>query len=160
MNTKNKPSTFPLTVLRVGMSLVFIWFATQQFLHTQAWVSYIPQWVMDMSSLDAVTLVHINGAFEIVFGVALLLGICTRVTALLLALHMAEIAFTVGYTSIGVRDFGLTIATFAVFLYGADRYTLDGLISNGNNDKKPLLPADSKTTVRSYTPYMQPNSSL
>ncbi len=139
MNTNNKPSTFPLAVLRVGMSLVFFWFGTQQFLHTQAWVSYIPQWVMDMSSLDALTLVRINGAFEIVFGVALLLGICTRITALLLALHMAEIAFTVGYTSIGVRDFGLTIATFAIFLYGADHYCLDRLINKGDTDKKPLL---------------------
>jgi uncharacterized membrane protein YphA (DoxX/SURF4 family) len=139
MNTKNKPSSVPLAVLRIGMSLVFIWFGTQQFLHTQSWVSYIPQWVMDMSSLDAVTLVHINGAFEIVFGIALLLGICTRVTALLLALHMAEIAFTVGYDSIGVRDFGLTIATFAIFLYGADRYCLDRFISKVDTDRKPLI---------------------
>lgn len=119
-----------MTVLRVGLSLVFLWFATQQFMHTQEWTSYIPQWVVDFSSIDATTLVHINGAFEFVFGAALLLGICTRMTALLLALHMADIALTVGYNSIGVRDFGLTIATFAIFLYGSDRYCIDRLLDN------------------------------
>lgn len=160
MNTKNNPSTMPVAFLRIGMSLVFLWFATQQFLHTQMWTSYIPEWVMKFSSLDAVTLVHINGSFEFVFGIALLFGICTRTSALLLGLHMAEITFTVGYDSIGVRDFGLSIATFAIFLYGADYYCIDRLFSKDDVDKKPILPVDSQTTVKSYTPYSPPVSPI
>ncbi len=127
MNTINKPSTAPLAVIRTGLALVFLWFAVQQFLYTQMWISYIPDWVINLSKLDSTTLVHINGAFEFVFGMALLFGVCTRVSALLLGLHMAEIAYTVGYNAVGVRDFGLTIATIGIFLYGADQFCIDRL---------------------------------
>lgn len=129
MNTENNPSTAPLTFLRIGLSVVYIWFAVQQFLHTQMWTSYIPDWVINLSGFDTTTLVHMNGAFELVFGIALLSGICTRTSALLLGLHMVEIMYTVGYDSIGVRDFGLAIGTLAIFLYGADRFCVDKLFT-------------------------------
>ncbi len=73
---------------------------------------------------------HFNGAFEIIFGLCLLLGYFTQVTALFLALHMLDITFTVGYTSIGVRDFGLAVATISVFLYGSDMWCLDTYFLN------------------------------
>jgi hypothetical protein len=45
------------------------------------------------------------------------MGIWTRWAALLLALHLAVITFDIGLSAIGVRDFGLTVATLAlVFL--------------------------------------------
>ena len=75
-------------VLRIGLSLVLLW-------------------------------------FEIIFGTLLLLGIFSRITALLLALHMLHITFTVGYNGIGVRDFGLAMGMIAVFLQGPDVWSLD-----------------------------------
>ena len=120
---------FSPVVLRVGIAVVFIWFGFNQFTHTTDWIGFVPQSISDMLSLSATTLVHINGVFEIVFGIALLLGFYTRFAALMLALHLLDITYIVGYSSIGVRDFGLSIATIAIFLQGKDFLTLDRYIS-------------------------------
>ena len=105
-------------VLRLGLSLVFIWFGTQQILHTAMWTGLIPAWIVSISHLSAHTLVLFNGSFEIVFGLCLLFGYFTRVAALLLALHMLDITYVVGYNDVGVRDFGLSMAAVAAFLWG------------------------------------------
>jgi uncharacterized membrane protein YphA (DoxX/SURF4 family) len=112
-------------VVRIGISLVFLWFGFQQVLHTAMWVGLIPDWVLSLSGLSAASLVHFNGAFEIVFGLCLLLGIYTRISSLLLALHMLHIMVTVGYNAIGVRDFGLAMAAISIFLSGMDMWTID-----------------------------------
>ena len=121
------------TVLRIGMAIVFLWFGTQQLLHTSAWIGLIPKSVMSISGLTAATLVHFNGAFEIVFGLCLLFGFFTRTTALLLALHILDITYVVGYNAVGVRDFGLSIATIALFLYGMDSVSLDAWFQKRNS---------------------------
>jgi uncharacterized membrane protein YphA (DoxX/SURF4 family) len=114
------------TVLRIGLALVFLWFGTQQLFHTSSWTNLIPDTIIQMSHLNAVIWVHINGSMEIVFGICLLLGFFTQVSSLILALHLAVIALDVGiFTSIGVRDFGLTIATFSIFLNGITNFSLD-----------------------------------
>ncbi|MEN9582395.1 MAG: DoxX [Candidatus Parcubacteria bacterium] len=124
MNTKHFPS-IAAACLRIGLSAVYLWFGFQQFLHSQQWVGYIPSFIVDNSPVDAITLVHFNGAIEIVFGVTLLLGIYTRMSALVLGIHMAHITAIVGYDSIGVRDFGLFIGTVAVAFYGSDVASLE-----------------------------------
>lgn len=113
------------TVLRIGVALVFLWFGSQQLMHPGSWLGFIPKSIMDISGLTAPTLVAFNGSFEIVFGLCLLAGFFTRVSALLLALHMLDITYVVGYGATGVRDFGLSIAAVAVFLYGIDKLCLD-----------------------------------
>jgi uncharacterized membrane protein YphA (DoxX/SURF4 family) len=74
--------------------------------------------------------VQLNGSFEVLFGAMLLLGFYIRPVALLLALHMFQIAFTVGYGEIGVRDFGLAMATASAFFHGADRFSLDAFLAS------------------------------
>ncbi|MES2223562.1 MAG: DoxX family protein [Patescibacteria group bacterium] len=115
-----KLETYSGSVLRIGMSLVILWFSTEQFLHTADWTAYVPDSAVSMSGLSAVTLVYFNASFELVFGIMLLFGILTRVSALLLSLHLFDIMFVVGYGEIGVRDFGLAVATFVVFMNGSD----------------------------------------
>jgi uncharacterized membrane protein YphA (DoxX/SURF4 family) len=73
----------------------------------------------------------LNGWFEISFGLCLLFGFYTRIVALFLALHLLEIMYSVGYSPIGVRDFGLTIAMFSVFLFGADDFSADNFFEAG-----------------------------
>lgn len=128
-----KLKKFSPVVLRVGMALVFLWFGTNQFIDTNAWIGFIPDSVVHVTSLDPATLVHLNGIFEIVFGAMLLLGIFTRFAAFLLVLHTLDIMYIVGFDSIGVRDFGLSIAMIAVWLNGDDMFTLDQFI-------KPIQP--------------------
>lgn len=125
---------FAPVVLRIGMALVFLWFGFDQFIHTTAWVGYVPDYITSLSHLSTQTVVYMNGVFEIVFGTALLLGFYTRFAAFVLALHLLDITFVVGYDSIGVRDFGLTIATFAIWLFGRDFLTLDRYMQGGVNE--------------------------
>lgn len=110
-------------LLRVALSLVFIWFAVDQFRDPETWSGFVPLWITDMG-LSATMLVTANAVFEIVFGTLLLLGIFVRPVAFLLALHLAGITMSLGYNAIAVRDFGLSLATFAIALHGADAYSL------------------------------------
>jgi uncharacterized membrane protein YphA (DoxX/SURF4 family) len=129
MEKLEKLNAWAPVVVRVGVSLVFLWFGSQQLLHTSEWVGLIPDWVPSLSGLTAATLIHFNGAFEIVFGICLLVGYFTRISALLLGLHMLHIMTIVGYNDIGVRDFGLAMATISVFLHGMDKLCLDSRLT-------------------------------
>jgi uncharacterized membrane protein YphA (DoxX/SURF4 family) len=73
-----------------------------------------------------------NALFELAFGVLMLFGIQTRVAAFLLAIHLFDIMYVVGYGEIGVRDLGLAIATLVVAMNGPDRLSIDQRINNQN----------------------------
>lgn len=124
-----KFAAYAPAVVRVGMSLVFIWFGSSQLGDVQAWTPWLPDWTAALP-ISAEALVRLNGTFEVLFGILLFLGLYVRPVALLLALHMFQIAMTVGYGEIGVRDFGLAMATASIFLRGADSLTLDSFLAN------------------------------
>lgn len=124
-----KLAVYAPAVVRVGVSLVFLWFGVSQIGDPSAWTRLMPEWTAVLPA-SAETLVQLNGAFEIVFGTLLLLGLYVRQVAFLLTLHMFHVVTVVGYNGIGVRDFGLAMATTSVFLYGYDRFTLDSLLAN------------------------------
>ena len=131
----NKLKPFAPVVLRIGLSLVFLWFAFDQFMNPNSYIAFIPQSILDMTHVSASLIIHLNALFEIVFGTALLLGFYTRTAALLLALHLFDITYVVGFGGLGVRDFGLSMGTLAVFMYGRDFLSLDryvaGSVSSG-----------------------------
>lgn len=122
-------------ILRIGIALVFIWFGTQQLLHTTMWLNLIPKSMIAMTGFTASTFVHFNGSFEIVFGLCLLFGFFTRVVALFLALHILDIMFVVGYGATGVRDFGLAIATITILHHGVDHFTIDSWLEKKKLEK-------------------------
>lgn len=113
-------------VLRLGLAAVMLWFGTEQFLHTDTWTAYVPDSIVSLTGMSVLTLVKINAWFEVIFGVLLVIGWQTRIIALLLALHIFEIMFMLGYGEIAVRDFGLGIAMLAIALRGPDAWCLDG----------------------------------
>lgn len=116
------------TILRIGLALVFLWFGMNQIMDPAAWFGFVPQSASTITGLSIANLVFLNGLFEIVAGTALLFGLFTRVAAFLLFLHILDIAFIVGLDSIGIRDLGLSVATFVVFANGMDAVTLDKYI--------------------------------
>lgn len=118
------------TVLRVGLSLVFLWFGLNQFFDAEMFLGYVPGWAADGSVLSIPapapeTMVMMNGVIETILGTALLVGYFTRVAAGILAVHLLGITLTLGYNDLAIRDLGLTIALVAVFLQGPDKHTLD-----------------------------------
>jgi uncharacterized membrane protein YphA (DoxX/SURF4 family) len=112
------------------MALVFLWFGSQQLLHAPDWTGFIPEFVANMLPVSLETFVLGNGLMEVILGIALILGIFVRAVAFILAIHMFGIAFSLGWSAIGIRDFGLSIATTTIFLFGADYWTLDRKIRN------------------------------
>ncbi len=113
------------TILRLGMSGVFLWFGINQIVDPTAWIGFIPDAIVKLTGMSALTIVHYNAFFEIIAGSMLLLGFLTRFIAFILFLHLLDIAFTVGLDSIGIRDLGLAVATLVIFLNGFDWLTLD-----------------------------------
>ena len=111
-------------VLRVGMAMVILWFSLEQFTHNGSWVAYIPDYAVSISHLSASSLVSLNALFELIFGMMILFGFYTRLSAFLLAIHLFDIMLVVGYGEIGARDFGLAIGTFVVFMNGPDIFCI------------------------------------
>lgn len=135
-------------ILRIGMALVFLWFGIDQIIEPNAWIGFIPEWVLGMVPLSATVFIYLNAAFEIVFGAALLFGLFTRFVAFLLFLHIADITLTVGFSAIGVRDFGLSVAMFTIFLNGGDFLSLDKFIKAGPAKNKTETADQSLNTSR------------
>ena len=127
--TKENMRGLAPAMVRVGMSIVFIWFGYQQLINASPWTVLVPSWVTSFSGLSALSFIYFNAVFEVVFGLCLLLGLFVRIVGFLLALHMLHITYLVGYNDVGVRDFGLLTATISVFLYGADSWCLDRFLA-------------------------------
>lgn len=116
-------------ILRLALSLVFIWFGLNQIFNQSIFIGYLPKWAFSLPFSTSVFLT-INGVFETFFGTLLLFGLFTRIVALLLSLHLFGIAFSLGYNDIAVRDIGLALAAFSVFINGPDSWTVDTKLKN------------------------------
>lgn len=110
-------------VVRVGLALVFLWFGAMQLQNPDVWVGFVPSWIAS-TSVAPTTVITFNGIFELVFGLALLVGVYVRAVALLLALHLFGIAY-IARGDIGMRDFGLAVATLGIFFFGDDTLSLE-----------------------------------
>lgn len=127
MNEKFKK--YSPALLRTGIAIVFLWFGFSQLKNATAWTRMMPEYIQSILPFSTNTLIHLNGAFEIVFATLLLLGLYTRLSSLLLGLHLLHIVTIVGYGAVGMRDFALALATFSIFLRGADEFCLDSMFS-------------------------------
>ncbi len=112
-------------VLRIGIALLMLWFGFTNVFSPNTLIGYLSPSIAHFTPFSSLTVMVINGMFEVLFGVLLLIGVFTRTASLLTALHIFGIAIILGYNDIAIRDYALAAASFAVFLNGADRYCLD-----------------------------------
>jgi uncharacterized membrane protein YphA (DoxX/SURF4 family) len=124
MPTEDRARKYAPVILRFGLAGLFLWFGISQVLAPDQWTSWVPLWVPDFLHLDARYIVLLNGGFEIIGGILLLLGVFVRWVALLLGLHLMVIAYEIGYNDIGIRDAALAVSCFAVSLFGNDSWSL------------------------------------
>ena len=101
-------------ILRLGLALLFLWFGFSQLIDSINWVGWVPEWAVNILHIPPAMIVLLNGAFEVVAGTLLAMGLWVRLFSALLALHLLVLVFEIGPTPIGVRDFGLMMATFAL----------------------------------------------
>lgn len=120
----NTATLIGITLLRIALAFVFLWFGFSQLGDTGAWVSVVPSWAIGISGMAAGTLVILNGIFEIIMGILLVFGIWTRVVAWVLGIHLFMIAVSFGFTAIGVRDIGLSLGTIALGFLGGGEVAL------------------------------------
>ena len=111
-------------ILRVALSLVFLYFGFQQITSPFEWTGFVPEYALNFG-IAAEKIVLANAILELSLGALLLIGLYTRMSALILAVHLSLITFSLGLNDLGARDFGLTFATFVIFLNGADEFCLD-----------------------------------
>ena len=116
-------------ILRLSLGLVFLYFSISQLRDPGAWSGFVPNF-LHVSGISANNVVVFDGLIELVFGTFLIIGLYVRVSALIMSLHLFGIAFSIGFSPLGIRDFGLAFATLALFFFGYDRYTLDYKFAN------------------------------
>ena len=126
-NFIEKNKKYSVDILRIGLALVFLWFGISQLINPESFLGYIPQWLY-IQNFSAHTIIISNGIFETVFGFLLLIGLFTRISAFLLALHLLGIMFSLGYNDIAVRDFGLVMATVSLIFFGSGIFSVDNKI--------------------------------
>lgn len=117
--------TLAPAVLRYGLVFVFVWFSVSQLTDPNMWARQIPEWLTNLTGMSAVTIVKLNGTFEIIMAILLAFGIQIRIVAALLTLHMLSIAINLGLGATAVRDIGLMFGCLSVALHGADAYSYD-----------------------------------
>lgn len=110
-------------VLRLAMAFIFVWFGFSQFLNPASWTGFVPAWVVGLTGINATGIVYMNGIFEMIAGTLLALGVWVRWAALLLSAHLFVITIGLGMSAIGIRDLGLSISTFCIFLFGDDSWS-------------------------------------
>lgn len=123
MNT-DEQRTWGTRIIRYSLIVVLFYFGISQLVSPINWTGWLPTWTSAIP-IAPVTLIIMNGVFEVILALALLLGIYTRIVAVIAALHLAAITLDIGFTEIGVRDFGLTMATIALAFFGPDSWTID-----------------------------------
>src|SRR3989344_1409028 len=110
-------------VVRIAVSVVFLWFGINQLIQPDMFMGYLPHFLLQSNYAQAA--IYANGIAEVMLGTLLIVGFYTKAAALLLSLHLLSIIVTLGYNDIAVRDFGLMLATFSIFMGGEDKWTLD-----------------------------------
>ena len=123
-SNKQKLLSQGLFLTRISLALVFLYFGISQLTSPEQFVGWLPAEATLFPFSDT-TLIILNGGLELFAGILLLLGLFSRLAALILGLHLLAITISIGYTEIGVRDFGLAIATIALSLTGPGAFAID-----------------------------------
>lgn len=134
MNTPNRFSQHAHAVVRIALAVLFIWFGVLEGHNPGMWTGFVPQWVSAMFGGNSTLLVYMNGWFEIVAGLCLLVGFQVRIVSVLLSLHLFFIAGSIGFGPLGLRDFALSFAMLSVAIAGPDAWSVDRLF-----DKKEAI---------------------
>ena len=120
---KNIP--WGLFVLRAGLAGVLLWFGTQQLIASDDWIGYVPDWMASFGAVSPAVIVLVNGSVEIICGLLILLGVFTRLAALLMGLHLIMIAISLGNNATAVRDWGLAFSFLGLALTGGGALSLE-----------------------------------
>ncbi len=111
-------------VVRYGVGIVFLLFGIDQLFKPQKWIAFTPTFAQSLY-VNVNTFWLINGMFDAIIGILLIIGLFTKIVAFFASVHLIGVIVILGYNDIAIRDFGLLLASIAVFLNGTDLWCLD-----------------------------------
>ncbi len=101
-------------LLRLGLSIMFLYAAVSAFLTPDEWVGYLPQFMRDI--VPAEVLLPVFSIVELILAAWLLSGLYVTYAALLAAAMLAGIVvFNFQLFAISFRDIGLFFAALALY---------------------------------------------
>lgn len=125
-------SEYAYPILRMGLGAVILLAGAHKLVAPDVWTEYAAPWVTSLwpePLLPFERAMMINGVFELLFGVALLVGFYTTVTAGIIALALISIVInlltgavmTGEFVDVLIRDIGLLALAIGVTLLSAQR---------------------------------------
>ncbi|MFT4308914.1 MAG: DoxX family membrane protein [Candidatus Woesearchaeota archaeon] len=124
-------------VLRIGISIVFLWLGVLQLTDSQLWKEYVPDIIIGIIA-NPELLVVINGTVHIVLGTLLLAGGFTRITAWALSANLIIILLGIGYDIIGILTLGMLAGTISIAMTSNDPLRIDNRIRLFRKKKDPI----------------------
>ncbi len=103
-----------VSVLRIGLALVFLYASTQMFANPSDWIGFVPSWVGAILPIE--TFLWIHAIFELLLGLMLLVGLWLHIGSFLAFIDFLSILIFYGIDVVTFRDFGLLMASLALFL--------------------------------------------
>ena len=111
----DKHSVHSISVLRIFLGLVFLYFGWSSVTNPDVWIRLVPEWTNVFAS--ATLLVRIHGVIEIALGILLIMNIGARYVAFVLFLDLLHVLTLLDFlSSTWMRDFGLAGALLSLAL--------------------------------------------
>ena len=128
--------------IRLGLGVVFGWFGVDKFIHPEAWFKWVPAWVSGIAPVPPNMMMYAQGGLEVLIALFLVLGLFTRVIAVIASVLLAGIILSSGgIHDITIRDLGLFSAALSLAFSGASVFSIDRL-RKGDGDKPSKIEED------------------
>lgn len=103
----------PSFILRLGVGFVLVYAAIGSLLEPEAWLGFVPHWVSTI--IAPATFLLIFSVFELILGFAIFFERFLTTASLLAFWVLIFILIFYGVNDITFRDFGLALASLALF---------------------------------------------
>ncbi len=118
--------------LRIGLSIVFLYFGISQLIRPESFIGWLPAEAR-LVPIPPRIIIILNGGFEVFFGTLLLIGLFRKISAFLLGTHLLFITFSIGFTEIGIRDLGLSLAAISLGLWNENYLEIEAFLGKASD---------------------------
>lgn len=109
-------------VLRVGLSITFIWIGILIIKSPESWGGYLQPWAVKLLPISIEKALLSTAVLDIFIGFLFLIDWFTWIAAFLGSLHLVIVLTVSGITDITVRDIGLLSASLVVLIESLPDY--------------------------------------
>ena len=85
----------------------------------------MPGWFSSFLPVELFTFIYLLGVFEIIVGGLVLIGLYTKISAIICAVFLLGIIASLGFNDVMIRDAGLLFLALGIAALGAGEKSLD-----------------------------------